>query len=219
MSIYEFIACIKTSSGVEPIVLDIREHDERAEEQFRRCWDKMHQALRNYHECVGTDAKCPSWAQWNTLSRMHQKASVGDRLKFAAWDGDSLAGFLHLRPNVSLDGRDKTLYVESMASAPGSRQTEIWGSTEMSHVGAALLAFAINVASEKSLGSGISLHADTDDIAGYYRNLRIDGKPLFAPDELGVPGPAPLGDKMKVRAFFATLQDGANALLERYRIG
>ena len=119
---YTFAGVREVGGRLVAVPLRIEEHDERADAQFRRCWDKLRQAIKNFHECTETTDGCPNWAFWNVLDRIANTKDATDRVKYAAWDGDALAGFVHVRPNFRCDGRTSppVLYVENMAARLGN---------------------------------------------------------------------------------------------------
>jgi hypothetical protein len=153
------------------------------------------------------------WTGWKP-HEWNRKA-VPDRIKFAAWDGDTLAGFLNLRTEfVSVVDNKPLIYVEHVATFPGNIPTDLWH-RRLKKVGVALLAFAVYQANQRGL-QRIGLHADADAVS-WYDQLHKQFENLFeVRRQGGVPGPHP---NSASQIYFESSIPGAALLLENYLNG
>jgi hypothetical protein len=194
--------------------LRISAMDEGAHTQLKGVWSKMYTALRNYHECKGS-VEVPSWTSWN-LSDWYQSKKVTDRLKFAAWIGDVLVGFLNVRagyPCHSEPGKC-LLYIEHIATAPGNILQDIWG-RRFKSVGTALVAYSILQSIERGYEGRIGLHAADDAAADYYVRLS-DKHRILLPPKTEIPG-TPEDRQARLHPYFESDPVRARLFLEGYR--
>src|SRR5262245_25879800 len=206
---YRFVALTantRTADGrfeERAVVLDIRAHDETATKYLAGVWHKMSQAVSKYHELAGDDAGCPGWVSWKPHDWCKEQRGVEDRLKFVAWNGSAMAGFLFLRPGFVSphDPARRVMYVENVATVPGNHRTKIW-CRQLRFVGLALLAFAVLQSKEDGFAGLLGLHAADDEALSYYRGMPdLLGGPVFLPEVAGVPGPPPRGGAAATRPY------------------
>jgi len=194
------------------VLLSIRELDEAADLWLKDVWDKMRQSISNYHKTRGGT---PGWVSW----KPHEwsKAKIPGRQKFVAWSGDVVAGFLFLRTEFysEFDKSKQILYVENIATAPGNKRTNLW-CRQLTHVGRALLAFAVLKSVEHGTSGLLGLHAADHEAYCWYTSLNQNqGGRLFHPEKTGVAAPQP--HLAEHRPYFETTESGCIEFLEGYR--
>jgi len=208
--VYEFNA--EDASG-KWVNLEIIEADELCIRYFEKVWHKLTQAVSNACALCNEPKPAPSWTGW----KPHEwnKKAVANRLKFAAWDGDILAGFLNLRTEFKSVADDKPLiYVEHVATFPGNMPTDIWH-RRLKKVGVALMAFAAYQANQRGC-QRIGLHAD-EEAVGWYDQIHEQFNKLFeVRQQGGIQGPHP---NSTGQIYFETSIQGTARLLENYKNG
>jgi hypothetical protein len=178
----------------------------------------MKQAIRNHCKLAVPPVPPPGWTGWNVHDWCTKTKGVEDRLKYVAWDGDVIAGFLFLRPGFpsAVDPGRSLLYVEDLAAAPGNLRTDLW-CRPLKYVGLALLAFAAVQSQERGFDGNLGLHAADTDALGWYDDLNAKrGGRLFRPPVNGINAPQPIGADAADKLFFETYTDGIAELAREY---
>lgn len=210
---YRFVA-LDPRDDTRSVSLNIVASNERSVQQLRKVWLKMYTAMRGYHETIDS-AVAPGWVHWKPDEWCEDKR-VKDRRSFAAWAGDTLVGFLNIRPGyTSLSEPDeKLVYIEHISTAPGNLSTDVWGQRLMG-VGTCLTAFAILQSVRDEYGGRIALHASDPMAARYYDDLMKKHR-LFLPPRTGIPG-TPEDKRAPQRFYYESNPEHARTFLEGYR--
>lgn len=212
---YEFVV---QRAPDEWYVLDILQHEDKARDHYRHVWEKLASVLRKYHGMIEREP-APAWVSWKPGDWCEQQRGYEGRRKYVAWCGDSVVGFLNVWsgfPSQQQPGRS-VLYVEHVATAPGSIETELW-SPRYRGVGMALMAYAGFLSMSEGFEGRLGLHVAHDEAMGFYRRLQAKcGGTLFYPERNGVVGPTPHGENDRDRIYLESTEHGTKAWLEEYR--
>lgn len=169
-------------------ILDIRPQDANSSEFFGKVWVRCAEAVREHS--IGVKLPVPAWCKWNVAQWAKEPVPAG-QLRYAAWDGDTMAGFLNLRVpfDSQIDPSLKVVYIEHIATAPGHLLVPIWG-RRLHGVGKALMAYAILTSDQSGNGGRIALHAADAEASGFYDALNsgLQGR-LFQCRRTGVASP------------------------------
>lgn len=202
-------------------ILKIESQDERSTKFFTQVWMKCLTVLGDYHRSI-VDSP-PGWCNWQ-VAQWAKEEKPDDQLRFAAWEGKVMVGFLNLRigfPSRSEPGKH-LVYIEHLATAPGNMWTLLWG-RRFHGVGRALMAFAVLESMKSGCEGRIGLHAADEFARDWYSRLSTpESGPMFTHQATGVPGP-----KRSKRTDLPNLTDpylesntvSALELLEGYRVG
>src|SRR5262249_49370062 len=139
----------------------------------------------------------PEWTNWKPGEWCDQQRGYENRQKIVAWCGSHLAGFLNVWPNFdSIHQTGKcVLYIEHLAASPGDLTTELWA-RRYSGVGAALFAYSVLLSHLGGFEGRLGLHVADSVALGFYRHLHTKRSgALFYPEQAGVAGPTPRGDR------------------------
>ncbi len=99
------------------VLVEFRPHDEAAKQHYLGVWHKLSQALQKHHQLVG-GIVAPEWTTWKPGEWCDQQRGYENRLKFVAWCGCHLIGFLNVRPDfdsIHQTGKN-VLYIEHLAA-------------------------------------------------------------------------------------------------------
>jgi hypothetical protein len=147
------------------------------------------------------------------------KESIQGREKYAAWNGDVLAGYLWVRDGfVSPHTGNNILYIETMAATPTNLETAVWDPC-LKHVGLALLGYATFQSQRRGYNGVFGLHAADDVAEGFYRHVDQQIGSVFRPDRTGVKGVDPRAQQNESKLYFETTDNGGLAILEGFRHG
>lgn len=198
--------------------LEVRPYDDRTKQQFQSVWQRLCVALQGHHKICTRAA--PAWTTWKPWDWCEErKPGYEGRIKYAAWCGDMLAGFLNVWadfPSAHQAGK-VVLYLEHIAAAPGNQTTELWN-RRYKAVGAALFAYAVLMSHQKGFDGRLGLHVAEAEALGFYHHIsKKCGEPLFYPDKTDVAGPTPRGASEKGKTYLETTEAGALRWLQEYR--
>jgi hypothetical protein len=116
----------------------------------------------------------------------------------------------------------QVLYIEHIAASPGDLDTELWG-RRYSHVGFALLAYAILWSRQQGFAGRLGLHVADAGVLGFYRSLSQNhcGGKLWHPERRGVLAPTPYStmETDGERVYLESTEDASTTWLEEYRRG
>ena len=169
-------------------ILDIRPQDTKSTEFFGKVWAKCANVVRDYSS--GLKQPVPGWCHWD-VARWAKEPLAAGQLRFSAWEGDAMAGFLNLRVpfGSQIDSSLNVVYIEHVATAPGHLSVPIWG-RRLHGVGKALIAFAVLTSYQLGNEGRVALHAADDEASGFYDALNSGYQErLFPCRKTGVAGP------------------------------
>lgn len=173
--------------------LEIVPQDDRATEFVVSVWDYCKLAVFKHHEALDAQ-EIPKWCRDNVRDKFTKKPPP-EQLRFAAWHGDTMMGFIHIRPNFpsQLSPGSNVAYVDYVAVAPWHMDTPFW-QKRVTRVGSALLAFATMQSFLIGLEGRIGLHATGPEAESFYDGLNVmsqkrHGMALFSLKKTDVGGP------------------------------
>src|SRR5262249_3428836 len=148
-----------------------------------------------------------------------QQHGYEKRQKIVAWCGNNLVGFLNVWPDVPAIHQPgkSVLYVEHLAASPGNLSTALW-MPRFCRVGGVLFAYAVWLSYQQNFDGRLGLHVADDQAIGFYQHLNskyCEGT-LFYPQQNGVAGPTPRGDREKAKVYLETTEAGAVRWLKEY---
>lgn len=205
---YDFTATDATDAAGAYAALEIAPLDEGASAYFQTVWQKMANAVVSFHEHCG-DGRCPKWTAWQ-VAKWSKENVTPQRIRFAAWHGDVLAGFVNLRSEYqSSFTQEPITYVEHLAASPGCITTRLWNRS-LGRVGQALLAFSVYRSLQNGHGGAIGLHAADDSSVAWYEKLNAKyGNRLFHESRIGIKG---FYDRSLQQPYYGVRQKGQNYL-------
>lgn len=195
--------------------LRIEPQDEACHKMFSGVWGRMQAALTGFCKNLG-QVDCPGWAGWD-LSRWYTSKEPSDRIKYAAWVGDSVVGILNVRPGFPshFEPEEKLLYIEHVAASPGDIATPLW-ERRYSSIGTALMAYAILQSVNRGFKGRVGLHAADRAAADFYSNLHGKFSLFVADPKIGVAG-TEQDKRAAERPYFEVDPEAGLILLEDYR--
>jgi hypothetical protein len=202
----------------QAVLVDFRDHDDAAKQQYLGVWHKLAQAVQRHHQ-LGGHSPAPPWTAWKPGEWCDQQRGYESRRKVVAWCDDNLVGFLNLWPDFrASQAPDKNvLYVEHLAAAPGNLVSELWV-PRFRRVGGVLLAYAIWLSTKQGLEGRLGLHAADDQALSFYQHVdrKYCAGTLFYPVRTGVAGPTPRGRHEEAKPYLETTEAGAARWLKEY---
>lgn len=215
---YRFVALDSHGAGGEDRAVELRilVQDDHCAAQFRKVWTKMYAALKGYHEAIDSSS-APGWVNWKPTD-WYEGKKVTDRQRFAAWAGETLVGFLNVRPDYPSywSPGQRLLYIEHIATAPGNILTDVWG-LRLKSIGTSLMAFAILQSVQQGFEGRLGFHAADDAAAAYYDRL-AQRHPFLRVPLRGVAG-TPEDRGAAQHAYYESEPHAALAFLDGYRHG
>jgi hypothetical protein len=173
-------------------ILEISPSDGRFVDYTKSVWHKALLAVKGHCEVNGQGA--PGWVDWNVVGWSTRNTPSADVEQYAAWHGDTLAGFLNIwknQPRRSGQPGEKVLYIEHIAAAPWDLPTPLW-TRRLRNVGIALIAYSVLRSFLTGTDGWLGLHVSDGEAMEFYQKLnRQYGDQLIAFSTTNIQGVLP----------------------------